>query len=161
MNEQHASLIRKFYSAFADHDAEGMIACYHKDVAFTDPCIGTLRGTEAGNMWRMLVERGGDDLIIIFSNVKADDRKGSAYWEAIYNFSSTNRKVHNKIMARFEFRDGLIEKHTDDFDFWKWSGMALGIPGLLLGWTGFFRSKFQSRAREMLTRYTQKAKQKR
>jgi hypothetical protein len=26
-------------------------------------------------------------------------------------------------------------KHTDDFDIWKWSKQALGIPGHLLGWT--------------------------
>ncbi|MEM9391037.1 MAG: nuclear transport factor 2 family protein [Bacteroidota bacterium] len=156
MNEQHQALIRRFYSAFANHDAETMASCYHENVEFSDPGFGLLKGTEAGDMWRMLVERGGKDLVIIYSDVKADDNSGKAYWEAVYRFSKTGRKVHNKIYATFGFKDGLIIKHEDQFDFWAWSRMALGIPGVLLGWSRFLKKKVQVQAKGLLRKYMNK-----
>jgi len=65
---------------------------------------------------------------------------------ATYNFSKTNRRVVNKIYAEFIFQDGLIIKHTDSFDVWKWSKQAFGPTGYLLGWTGFFHNKIQEQA---------------
>ena len=156
MNKQHQALIQKFYNAFAKHDAETMASCYHEEIEFTDPGFGKLKGAEAGDMWRLLVERGGEDLVIIYSDVQADDTQGKAYWEAVYNFSKTGRKVHNKIHASFGFKDGLIVKHEDRFDFWSWSRMALGLPGVLLGWSSFLKNKVQTQARALLKRYREK-----
>jgi ketosteroid isomerase-like protein len=143
----NTGLIEKFYSAFAHADAEGMVSCYTDDINFEDPAFGILKGEDAKNMWRMLVNPG---LSLIFSKVWAGDNKGSAHWEATYTFSKTGRKVVNKIDAEFEFRDGKISKHTDHFSFWKWSAQALGTPGLLLGWTPFLRSKVRQQALERL-----------
>lgn len=42
--------------------------------------------------------------------------------------------MHNVIDARFTFRDGKIIRHVDTFDLHRWSGMALGLTGKLLGW---------------------------
>jgi hypothetical protein len=53
--------------------------------------------------------------------------------------------VINRIRAEFFFKDGLIMKHTDDFDIWK-SKQALGIPGHLLGWTGYMQKKINENA---------------
>nr|QMS48187.1 ketosteroid isomerase-related protein [uncultured bacterium] len=44
------------------------------------------------------------------------------------------------IDASFRFRDGLIAEHVDRFDFWRWSRMAMGPAGLLLGWTPILKS---------------------
>ncbi|MEM9859453.1 MAG: nuclear transport factor 2 family protein [Bacteroidota bacterium] len=156
MNNSHQSLIQKFYNAFAHHDAETMASCYHKNIVFSDPGFGILKGAEVGDMWRMLLERGGKDLVIIYSDVQADKNEGKAYWEAIYNFSKTGRKVHNKIQASFTFKDGLILTHNDHFDFWIWSRMALGLPGILLGWSSFLKKKVQTQARGFLHKYRQK-----
>jgi ketosteroid isomerase-like protein len=139
----NTALIEKFYSAFAHADAEGMVSCYTDDITFEDPAFGILKGEDAKNMWRMLVN---PNLTLIFSKVWADDNKGGAHWEATYTFSKTGRKVINKIDAEFEFRDGKISKHTDHFNFWKWSAQALGAPGLLLGWTFFLRNKVRQQA---------------
>ena len=152
-NEQ---LIRHFYESFTRNDADGMINCYADDVVFSDPAFGELRGTDAKNMWRMLIERGGGNLKIEFSGVKADDAKGSADWTADYLFSKTGRRVFNRIHAEFEFRDGRIARHTDAFDFWKWSRQALGISGLLLGWSGFLQNKIRQNARRSLREYGEK-----
>ena len=149
-------MIRHFYESFTRNDADGMINCYADDVVFSDPAFGELRGTDAKNMWRMLIERGGGNLKIEFSGVKADDAKGSADWTADYLFSKTGRRVFNRIHAEFEFRDGRIARHTDAFDFWKWSRQALGISGLLLGWSGFLQNKIRQNARRSLREYGEK-----
>lgn len=130
-NEQ---LIQRFYEAFARRDAEAMAACYHRDVEFSDPVFPDLKGYEACDMWRMLAARAVD-LEIRFKVLGADDKKGAAHWDADYLFSKTGRKVNNRIDAEFEFEDGLIRRHRDHFDLWRWSRMALGTPGLLMGWS--------------------------
>src|SRR5258706_15585665 len=103
-NEQ---LITDFYTAFNNHDAAGMIACYASDIVFTDPVFMELHGKEAKAMWQMLAGRS-KDLTLVFNNVHADDKTGTAHWEATYTFSSTGRKVLNVIDAVFEFKDGKI-----------------------------------------------------
>lgn len=147
--------IRRFYTAFQKRDAAGMVACYAPDVQFSDPVFTDLRGTQAGSMWTMLCERG-KDLKIEFRDVRADAATGAAHWEAWYTFSTTGRKVHNIIDASFEFRDGKIVKHTDRFDLHRWSGLALGLPGKLLGWTPLLQNKIRAMAKKGLEDYVAK-----
>lgn len=104
----------------------------------------------------MLVERAKGNIKIEFKNISADDKKGSADWTANYLFSKTNRQVFNQIHAEFEFKDGKIIRHNDTFDIWKWSKQALGISGLLLGWSSFMKNKIQQNAKESLREYSQK-----
>ena len=152
-NEQ---IIQKFYESFAGNNADAMISCYADDIEFSDPAFGLLKGEDAKNMWKMLVERAKGNIKIEFKNVVADDKKGSADWTADYLFSKTGRKVFNEIHADFEFQDGKIIKHTDNFDLWKWSKQALGISGVLLGWSSFLKNKIQKNAREALAEYSEK-----
>src|SRR5438067_2327595 len=120
----NAKLIETFYTCFKNRDSQGMVACYHPDIHFSDPVFQDLHGPQAGAMWRMLGQ-GVSGVEISFSGIEADDKTGRAHWEAIYNFSETGRRVHNKIDARFEFRDDKIIRHADTFDLWAWAGMAL------------------------------------
>jgi ketosteroid isomerase-like protein len=147
----HAALIERFYASFAKRDWAGMAACYHSDVHFSDEAFD-LHGADAGMMWRMLLTNG-KDLTLEYSGIEADDRTGRAHWDARYTFSATGRKVLNRIDASFEFRDGLIVRHVDRFDFWTWSRQALGAPGLLLGWTPFLKNKVRATAAGNLKRY--------
>lgn len=152
-NEQ---LIRQFYESFARGDADAMTACYADEIEFSDPAFGRLKGADAKNMWKMLVERGKGDIKIEYKNVAADGAKGSADWTADYLFSKTGRKVFNRIHAEFEFKDGRIVRHDDTFDIWKWSRQALGLSGFLLGWSSFLRNKIRQNARESLRAYSEK-----
>ncbi len=127
-------LIESFYTAFKNSDAAGMAACYHPEVEFSDPVFPSLKGRRAAAMWAFLCQRKADPADRWFEAVRADDRTGSAHWEARYKFPSNGRPVHNRIDATFEFADGKIRRHVDRFDFWAWSRMALGPVGLLLGW---------------------------
>ena len=150
-NEQ---IIKHFYKSFAANNADKMIACYHDEVEFSDPVFGLLKGEDAKNMWKMLIERGGGNIKIEYKNVSADDKKGSADWTADYLFSKTGRKVFNRIHAEFKFKDGKIFRHTDSFDVWKWSQQALGLSGYLLGWSSFLQNKIQQNARKTLREYS-------
>ena len=145
-------LIETFYTAFQKLDAEAMARCYHADARFSDPVFPDLSATEASAMWKMLCSQA-KNFELTFADVQANDQTGRAHWEAQYDFSATGRRVHNKIDAEFEFQDGKIIKHTDTFDFWKWSRMALGPAGVLLGGTPLLRKKVQRQARERLAKF--------
>lgn len=152
MVHANAQLIARFYDAFGRRDAEAMAACYHKDVVFSDPAFGELRGDDARDMWRMLCARA-KDLRVEASRIEADDARGSARWVADYRFGKAQRRVHNEIFARFTFRDGLIARHDDAFDLWKWSRQALGASGALLGWTPMIRRAVRKQALSGLRAY--------
>jgi len=152
----NTDIIKKFYDSFARADAEGMVSCYDANIQFTDPAFGPLKGDDAANMWRMLVAVSKGNLKITFGNMKTDDKTGSANWTAEYIFSQTGRKVINHVSAHFEFKDGKIIRHTDKFNFWKWTRQALGWKGYLLGWTSFMQKKVQENANRSLRDYVKK-----
>ncbi len=153
-NEQ---LIQKFYSSFQNLDAARMTSCYHPEIVFSDPVFGRLSGADASMMWKMLCSRA-TDLKISFTDVRADNATGTAHWEAQYKFSKTGRSVHNVIEASFAFRDGQIIKHNDSFSLWKWSSMAFGPTGFLLGWTPILRGAIRKDARRGLDLFRQRQK---
>lgn len=135
-----------------------MQSCYHPGVVFSDSVFPSLHGKKAKAMWHMLLTASADpdQPAITFRNVKEDTDTGSCDWEAVYDFSLTGRKVHNKIQAQFIFKDGLIIRHADTFDFWRWSRMAFGLTGALLGWSPFFKRKIQTGIAARLEKFIQK-----
>ncbi|MCC2607541.1 nuclear transport factor 2 family protein [Planctobacterium marinum] len=153
-NEQ---IIHSFYQSFQKLDAEGMAACYHPDIEFSDPAFPDLKGEMAANMWRMLCSQA-QNFELTYSDVTADGMSGSANWQASYDFSRTGRRVHNKIQASFLFEDGKIIQHVDSFNFWRWSKMALGPVGLVLGWTPMLRQKVSTMANASLHKYCEQQK---
>lgn len=151
----NAVLLTGFYNAFAAKDGAAMAGAYDAEAEFSDPVFTLLRGEEVGAMWQMLCARA-TDLRIEASGIDADERDGRAHWEAWYTFGKTGRKVHNVIDATFEFRDGRIIAHVDEFDLWRWAGMALGVSGKLLGWTPMLQNAVRREARAGLTKYMAK-----
>lgn len=152
MND-HEKLIQTFYTCFQQLDTACMRACYHPEIRFTDPVFPDLKGNEAGAMWAMLIEalkKNPGDWKLEFKNIQANETEGSCRWEAHYTFSLTKRRVHNIINAQFRFKDGKIIGHTDTFDFYRWTRMAFGATGLLLGWTSFFKRKLRHKTRNNL-----------
>lgn len=152
MKIENQQLIEKFYSAFKNKNAAEMQACYHDEAVFKDPVFGELNRAKAAAMWRMLCENG-KDLKIEFSDVFANDKTGGVTWQARYTFSKTGRKVHNVVHAKFEFKEGKIKKHNDDFNFYAWNIQAFGFTGRLLGFLPFFKNKVRSVARKSLEKY--------
>lgn len=148
--------IKKFYTAFQQSDVNNMVGLYHPEATFEDPVFGRLNRDEVIAMWQMLIERSKGNLQIEFTDIITSEEKGSAEWIATYTFTQTNRPVRNVIQAAFEFKDGLIYKHTDTFDLWKWSKMALGWKGILLGWSPFVKNKIKTQAKNALVQFMKK-----
>jgi ketosteroid isomerase-like protein len=142
-------VIEAFYGGFAAGDPGRMEACYHPEVRFSDPVFTDLRGADVMRMWRMLLSRS-DDLEITLGRHSGSGGSGTAHWTARYSFSRTGRQVVNEIDADFTFTDGLIVRHRDSFDFWKWSRMALGAPGLFMGWSPMLKKKVRAQSALML-----------
>jgi hypothetical protein len=149
-NHAEMMIVEKFYTAFASKDHTTMANCYHAAATFQDE-VFSLTGTDIGAMWHMLCERG-KDMTLTFS-VTEENGQVTAHWEPIYTFSQTGNKVHNIIDATFEFKDGLIYRHHDKFNFWRWSKQALGLPGTLLGWTSFLQNKVKKGAMHGLQQF--------
>ena len=146
--------ITRLYAALARLDGAAMQACYAPDAEFDDPAFSLRGAAQIGGMWRMLCDttkaKGRDVWRVEVSQIT----EHSAHWEAHYRFSATGRIVHNIIDAQIDCGpDGLIRRHRDTFDFWRWSRQALGAPGLLLGWTGFLRRKVRLQAAANLARF--------
>jgi len=153
----NTDVIRGFFAAFGRRDADGMIEHYHPELVFEDPVFGKLSREQASVMWHMLCARA-TDLVIELGSHEADDTKGRAEWDAKYTFSKTGRFVHNRVRSELEFRDGRIVRQKDDFDFWRWAGMALGPRGQLLGWSSLVKNAVRKEVKRSLEHYAQASK---
>ena len=80
MSHPNAELIRRFYRAFQQLDAEGMAACYADDVRFSDPVFQNLRGGEAADMWRMLAVRAQDFSLTFDQEIPAAVTRSPTRW---------------------------------------------------------------------------------
>jgi ketosteroid isomerase-like protein len=145
-------LINRFYTCFQQLDWQGMNALYSDDIIFSDPGFGLLKGDEVRAMWEMLCKRA-KDFSLTFSEATADEEYGTCKWVAVYTFSKTGRRVENHIKAHMRFADGKIIEHSDAFKLSRWCAQALGLPGVLLGRTGFFQRKVMKQSRAMLQKF--------
>lgn len=126
-----------------------MTACYAPGAHFRDPAFGDLHGDDVGAMWRMLTSRA-TDLKIELHEHEAGETSGSAHWIARYTFGATGRPVVNDIQARFEFVDGRIADHVDEFNFRNWAKQALGPSGHLIALLPPLRGKVRAKALSQL-----------
>ncbi len=154
--EANKHVIEKFYTAFQKLDHQTMNSCYSDDIVFSDPAFGLLRGDEAKSMWEMLC-KNAKDFSLTFSNIQLlDEEYATCNWVATYTFSKTGRKVINNIKAFMKLKDGKIIEHSDAFKLSKWAAQALGLKGVLLGWTGFMKRRIQKNARKNLIGFIEK-----
>lgn len=151
----NTEIANRFYTAFAASNYEEMARCYHPEAVFSDPAFPNLTYKQVCAMWKMLITRG-KDLTVRHEILSSDADKVVVKWIANYSFSKTGRKVENHVTATLQFKDGLIYRHTDTFDFPKWSRMALGTTGLLFGHFGFLRRKVSAGAMEQLQKFMAK-----
>lgn len=150
-------VIRMFYTAFQNKDYKTMQDCYANKAVFNDPVFPDLNARQVRAMWEMFCVRSRD-LTIELGNIKANDTEGVAEWTASYTFSSTGKKVINRIKSKFIFENGKILRHSDSFNFYRWASQALGLSGVLLGWLPFVRNKAQKAAMMALNNYMNSSK---
>jgi ketosteroid isomerase-like protein len=146
-------LIERLYDALDRGDGETMSACYAPDANFEDPAFGKLHGDQIGGMWRMLTSRA-TNLSVELRSHDADEESGSANWVATYTFTSTGRPVVNDVQAKFEFDNGLIVDHLDEFDFRRWASQAFGrLPGNAIALLPPLRARARHTADAQLAEY--------
>jgi limonene-1,2-epoxide hydrolase len=156
MENSNKEVIHQFYSAFQRRDYFAMQNLYHDEAQFCDPVFQQLNSNEVRAMWQMLLS-GAKDISVSFESVQENSRSGSCRWEAFYTFGQTHRKVHNKVYATFEFKDSKILTHRDTFNLWRWTMMALGLSGVLLGWTPIVQNKIRKTAQDKLRKFMDSA----
>jgi ketosteroid isomerase-like protein len=152
-------LLERFYQAFSRCDAAAMAASYHPECTFSDPVFVLLKGEQVGAMWLMLCD-SARNLRLEYSDIEAGNDSGRAHWEARYTFSPTGLPVHNVIEAAFTFRDGLILRHVDRFDLWRWAGQAMGVKGKLFGRLPLVQNKIRAQAMRGLEKFMTEEKAK-
>ncbi len=151
--------LETFYAAFQRLDGAAMQACYAPDARFDDEAFSLRGREEIGAMWTMLCDVTKAKGLAVWKLDYRVVNDQQAHWEAHYRFSATGRLVHNVIDGEFEFdAQGLILRHRDRFDFWRWSRQALGAPGLLLGWSPMLRNKVRAQAAKNLAAWRARRK---
>jgi len=151
-----AGLVERFYAAFGRRDHRTMAAAYAPSARFSDPVFTDLAGPRIGAMWRMLCERASD-LRIACGPVTVAAGRARVEWQAWYTYTATGRPVHNRIQASLTIADGLITRHDDRFDLYRWSRQALGFKGVVLGWTPLVQGAIRKQAGKALERFERAA----
>lgn len=146
-------VIESFYRAFGQNDHQTISRLYHAKATFEDPVFGKLHGPEVTGMWTMLLERSKGKLKSDYEILDTAGNRVTSTMTARYTFGKHQRPVINVITTTFVVEDGLITSQKDHFNFWRWSGMALGLPGKLLGWSPYLRKKVYRESRKTLTKF--------
>jgi ketosteroid isomerase-like protein len=146
------SLVNEFYDAFSRRQGPQMATFYADDAEFSDEVFTDLKGKEIGAMWTMLCSRA-NDLAISYQITSATDDTVCVDWSARYTFTKTKRSILNNIKATIRVRDGKIIFHKDQFDTWRWSRQAFGLPGLMFGWSPFLINRVRKQARQSLDHF--------
>ena len=151
-------IVRTFYQAMKDGEAEKMVSLYGEEAIFSDPAFGPLNAQQVKDMWRMLLGRSRD-LKVDFKVLEEDGDCVITALDAKYTFGLTGKKVHNRIRSTIWIRDGKIIKHQDQFDLYTWARQAFGLSGWLIGWTGYFRRKLQRGTNRLLNKFQNENKE--
>jgi hypothetical protein len=124
-----------------------MASLYAPMAHFEDP-VFCLEGADIGKMWIALMRRARE-FSIAYTIAQAGRGWGTVEVTACYLYGG-RRPVTNVILSEIEFKDGLIVRHVDHFDFPRWAAQALGIPGRLVGRFEFFRRAVSRKAARSL-----------
>lgn len=149
-----------FYDAFRRLDAAAMRSAYAPRARFSGPAF-TVRGADdIGAMWALLCEAIDRQALqkwqMDVSDVEATAKRGRARWEPRYRIRASGRYVHSVIHATFTFdKEGRILSHEEHFSFWRWSHQALGLRGMLLGWSPLLRMKMRAALNQSLAAHRQ------
>ena len=123
-------LINRFYEAFARRDGEAMAACYAAGRPLSRPGLpGSARRRGRRRCGGCSTGRA-EDLEVRHSKVHADAEHGSAHWDAGYTFNDRAHGSQPRSTPSFEFADGLITEHRDEFDLYAWARQAIGPVGI-------------------------------
>jgi hypothetical protein len=112
-------------------------------VRFSDPAFPiSTRGVAA--MWRMLCERGKD--LACRLRHRADASTGARTVVRTTRIRPPAGTSRTGSMRRSRSATAASPSHRDRFDLYRWARQALGVPGLLLGWSPPMQSAIRRKA---------------
>ena len=142
--QDNEELLTRLFRCLNAHDPNGMADCYDEGAAFQDIAFRLQDKREIHAMWDMICSDNKEgiksDIAVTVTELSAGDSTGRAVVIDDYTFRETGRKVHNRIVSAFSFRDGKIIKQTDECDSVNWARQAFGgIQGYVAGHVEFIR----------------------
>ncbi len=136
-HEQHEQLLNNLFQCLNAHQPDGMANCYHEQASFEDIAFRLKGKKQIHAMWDMICsdnEKGKSNIKVEIKELSVNDSSGHAIAVEDYTFRDESRGVHNRIVSKFEFRDGLIYKQIDECDPVCWAHQAFGgIKGFFAG----------------------------
>jgi hypothetical protein len=140
-------VLDRLFTALSRHDPVTAASCYHPKARFRDIAFGLEGADDIYDMWRLVCSSDAQ-LELTVEEREADDRAGRARIVDTYRFGASRRerrkgvKVTNRIVSRFQFRDGLIWRQEDECDARAWAAQAMGggVKSALAGRFRFVRS---------------------
>ena len=146
----------QFYDAFMVRDHYTMGLLYAENATFSDPVFPLLNAHGARTMWAMLLSRAGD-LGIEVNILEDGPARARVQWVARYTFGATGRRVVNRVSSEMAIANGRIVRQVDRFDLWRWARQALGVRGLLLGWTPMVQNAIRKQAAHSLREFARRS----
>jgi hypothetical protein len=146
----------QFYEAFMVQDHYTMGLLYAENATFSDPVFPLLNARGARMMWAMLLTRA-EDLGIQVNILEDSPARARVEWTAHYTFGATGRRVVNRIQTEMAISNGRIVRQIDRFSLWRWARQALGVQGLLLGWTPMVQNRIRKQAARSLGEFARRS----
>ena len=146
----------QFYEAFMVQDHYTMGLLYAENATFSDPVFPLLNARGARMMWAMLLTRA-EDLGIQVNILEDSPARARVEWTAHYTFGATGRRVVNRIQTEMAISNGRIVRQIDRFSLWRWARQALGVQGLLLGWTPMVQNRIRTQAARSLAEFARRS----
>ena len=146
----------QFYEAFMVQDHYTMGLLYAENATFSDPVFPLLNARGARMMWAMLLTRA-EDLGIQVNILEDSPARARVEWTAHYTFGATGRRVVNRIQTEMAISNGRIVRQVDRFSLWRWARQALGVQGLLLGWTPMVQNRIRKQAARSLGEFARRS----
>ncbi|MBC8075712.1 MAG: nuclear transport factor 2 family protein [Chloroflexales bacterium] len=144
--QRQRQITRQFFDRLAARDLPGMQALYHPDIQYRNPLLA-LHGAQVAALWRMWW-RDLPDVRVVCTD--SGIRSGGAYWDAVYTYPPTGRRVEQHLTADLTFADGAIIQHVDRFNVHEWAGQAYGAVGGVIGGWRLFKWRLAAHARARL-----------
>ncbi|KIM24981.1 hypothetical protein M408DRAFT_331453 [Serendipita vermifera MAFF 305830] len=153
-------LVERYLAAYKAGDLQAMEACMDPEFTFSDPAFPHLDTKHAKGMFAMFINnRDTNKMEVEYTDIKkgTNDLTYTATYTVKYLFAG--RPVTNVIRPTFTISPttNLLLTQVDDFPFYPWARQALGLPGLLLGWSGYLQGKVQQTAGSRLEHSMKKA----
>jgi hypothetical protein len=160
--EYLSPVVGRFFEAFALGDWQSMARCYHDKASFSDPVYPDLREERIVYMWHQLLaaattaeSKGSSNNALCLNNLQleykvlfGDERKAQVQWFATYQYGK--RPVRNEVLSTLAIWDDKIVRQVDEFNFWRWSRQARGLPGLAFGAMPWYQRSVQRSAQSRL-----------